>query len=217
MTDERDGYEGNDCMNIVFNIIATVALIAISSSCKQRNYNQASYSSDQVITLCKAESAGVIPSGQRGKANQRISCMGSCEGDDYSSRRFYISDSTVVAGIEFEAKYKSGVSLRNLFVFDSQLPIAELTKQIQLENTETQRAIASYGLDTTQIDEIVIPSEHRILLFPGTRASLSQAGLLDGGSLDCRGQPIDGSQLKSEFKQQNLNQIKRAATVQRPN
>lgn len=204
-------------MKFLLKIAPVFILLAVVESCKPRDYNQASYSSEQVVTLCKTETTGIILGNQRGKANMRVSCAGSCEGDDYSSRRFFVSDSTVVAGIEFEAKYKSGVSLRNLFIFDSQLPVEELLKTVKVGSNETQGALLSYGLDESQIEEIVIPNEQRVLLYPGTRASLSQVGLLDGGSLDCRGQPIEGSQIKSEFKQQNLNQIRRAATLQRPN
>lgn len=204
-------------MNYFLKICSLLALSTFAGSCKQRTYNQASFQSEQIVTLCKTESLGLTPSGQRGQANLRVSCIGSCEGDDYSTRRFYIGDSTVVGGIEFEAKFKSGVRLRNLFIYDSQLPVSELLKRIRVGSEESQVALVSYGLDETQVEELVIPNEQRILLFPGTRASLSQAGLRDGGTLDCRSQPIDGSQLKSEFKQQNLDQIRRAATVQRPN
>lgn len=199
-------------MKFCIIVIAASALGVLAVACKQRNYNQASRTSETVVTHCRLEPVGMIPSHQKGRASVRVSCQGFCEGDDYSSRRFYISDSTVVAGIEFEAKYKSGVRLRELFIFDSSLPVTELMKKVQLGTSETRQALSHYGLDEAQISELGIPNDQRILLFPGTRASLSQAGLLDGGTLDCRGQPIDGSQLKEEFRRQNLNQVRRAAT-----
>lgn len=203
-------------MKTLVNFILMLPLVALSPACKQRSFNQMSEGTEQIVTLCKREPLPSNSIDKQSQASVRISCLGSCEGDDYSTRKFYIGDSTMVAGVEFEAKYKSGVRLRDLFIFNSQLPVAELLKKIQTGTDETKTALMTYGLDESQIEEIIVPNEQRVLLFPGTRASLTRAGLLDGGTLDCRGQPIDGSQNKNEFKQQNLNQIRRAATLQGP-
>lgn len=211
-SDTQEKIEGKTAMKFCISLIAALSATVLAIACKQRNYNQASHRSETVVTHCRQEPSALTPSHQRGRANIRVSCQGFCEGDDYSSRRFYISNTTVAAGIEFEAKYKSGVRLRELFIFDSTLPVTELMKKVQLGTIETKQALSHYGLDETQISELSIPDDQLILLFPGTRASLSQAGLLDGGTLDCRGQPIEGSQLKEEFRQRNLNQIRRAAT-----
>lgn len=200
--------------------VATTALVFLGIpffiTCKQRTYNQSSLDTDQMVTLCQSDSQERQTSLKNPPSALRVSCQGSCAGDDYSSRRFYISDATVIAGLEFEARYKNGISLRNLYLFDPQGSLSEFTKRVQLGRTEMQNALRYYGLDETQVLEVTVPANQRILLLPGTRASLTSAGRLDGGTLDCRGQPIDGSQMKSEFRHQNLNQVKRSATLKSP-
>jgi hypothetical protein len=200
-------------------LASSVALICSSFfACKPRSYNQGKTKElvggeESQATLCAMISPGVAGANQGSKAGLRVACPGQCNGVDYRNRKFYILSEETVAGFEYAITLNSGHELRNLFVLEPTLGVLEKLKGLSLENESVQKSLQQYGFDPANVTNITVPADGKLLLLPGTKASLSQAGLLDGGTLDCGGQPIDGSVDLQEFSRQNLDEVKRSAAA----
>lgn len=201
--------------------IGTTLLMFIGGglfSCKQRGYNQAKTkdlveSTDSMVTICTMVSPNFKEASSDAKASVRVSCQGQCNGADYRNRRFYVSNDEKIQGLEFSVKLTSGKEIRNLFVFTPESKLFDLLNQLNLENAEIQKALSSYGLDPAGVSNLSILQDSRLLLSTGTRASLSTAGLYDGGTLDCGGKPIDGAVDLTTFKEQNLIDVKNSTAT----
>jgi hypothetical protein len=194
------------------------ALIGIPMACKPRAYNQSRFkdlimSQENLVTLCTMVAPRYDSSSGENKASVRVACSGQCNGVDYRTRRFYVLNEEKVAGIEFSATLSNGSELRDLYLFSPTNTLLASLKALNLENPDVQKSLQSYGLDPVQVTQLALPADGRVLLNPGTKASLSQAGLLAGGTLDCGGQPIEGSIELDGFKEQNMNDIKKTTAV----
>ncbi|MBM3381188.1 MAG: hypothetical protein FJY29_01980 [Betaproteobacteria bacterium] len=187
-------------------------------ACKPRSYNQAKTKElvsgeEGQATLCAMISPGVDGANPSSKSGLRVACPGQCNGVDYRNRKFYILNEETVAGYEYAITLNTGHELRNLFVIEPTTGLLSALKQISLENQSIQKSLQQYGFDAANVTNIGVPADGKLLLLPGTKASLSQAGLLDGGTLDCGGQPIEGSVGIEEFKSQNLDDVKKSAAA----
>jgi hypothetical protein len=205
----------NKTVNVLMSV-SVAGLILIS--CKARQYNQSKTKDlvggdDSSATLCLMVSPNFADAPADAKASLRVACQGQCNGADYRSRKFYVLNEEKVHAYEFSVKLSNEKEMRNLFVYSPQNGIVPSLKSTSLENTEIQKALSEYGLDPANVTGLTIPSDAKILMATGTKASLSSAGLMDGGTLDCGGKPIDGSMDLGQFKEQNLNDVKKAATV----
>lgn len=207
-------------MNTRFTIGSCLLLVIVGGlfSCKQRAYNQArtkdlADSSDSKVTICTMVTPNFKDASTEAKASVRVSCQGQCNGADYRNRRFYISNDEKIQGLEFSAKLTTGRELRNMYVFSPEHKIIDLLNQQTLENTEFQKALANYGIDPANVSNLTVPQDAKVLLGTGTRASLSSAGLYDGGTLDCGGKPVDGAVDLTTFKDQNLVDVKNTTAL----
>ena len=198
------------------------ALIFLASfglaSCKVRQYNQSKTKDltggdDAVAALCVTVSPNFADATADAKASLRVACQGQCNGADYRNRKFFVLNEEKVHGYEFAVKLTNQKEMRNLFVYAPQNGIVPSLKATTLENTEIQKALSEYGLDPANVSALSIPSDAKILMTTGSKASLSTAGLLDGGTLDCGGKPVDGSLDLGQFKEQNLKDVKNAAAA----
>jgi len=195
-----------------------IVLAAISSSCKQRAYNQ-SRTKDLIggnetsAGLCVMASPNFKDVAGDAKASVRVACQGQCNGADYRNRKFYVLNDEKTLGVEFAIKLTSQKEIRNLYIFAPENGLLQTLNSVTLENPEVQRALANYSLDPANIATMSIPVDGKILLSTGTKASLSTAGLMDGGTLDCGGQPIDGAVDLVQFKEQNLTDVKNATAL----
>lgn len=195
-------------------------LITNQIACNKRFYNQtltrefrtSNESTAAVCSVVGGKSDGFISA--EIKAGIRVSCTGQCDGIDYRSRKFYILNEENVAAIEFAATLKNGKEIRDLYIFSPSGNINNSLGNISLENFDVLKSLSQYGFDPNILRSVTFPADGKILLYTGTKASLSQAGLLDGGTLDCGGHPIDGSVELDSFKFENLNETKRSAALQ---
>lgn len=202
-------------LNVKFNIGLFGLLFLGFSACKQRGYNQSKTkdlvgSSDANATICIMVSPSFQETSPDVKARVRVACQGQCNGADYRNRKFYVLNDEQIQAYELSVKLTSGKEIRNLFAFSPESNLISTLESIKLENPEIQKALAAYGLDPANIANLTLPKDGKILLATGTRASLSTAGLSDGGTLDCGGQPVDGSVDLNQFKEQSLNDVKNA-------
>ncbi|MFZ9521371.1 MAG: hypothetical protein ACO3A4_12935 [Silvanigrellaceae bacterium] len=202
----------------VKTFIFACAISALSTSCKQRGYNQSKTKDlvgggDSMVTLCSMVSPFFQEAPGDVKAGVRVSCQGQCNGADYRTRKFYVANEEKVLGMEFSAKLTSGKEIRNLFVFAPESGLMSSLTSLKLESTEIQKSLADYSLDPANVANLAIPADGKILLATGTKASLSNAGLQDGGTLDCGGQPVDGAVELEQFKEQNLKDVKNSTAT----
>jgi hypothetical protein len=193
------------------------AVCSFQVACKPRSYNQSKTKDllgapDGASTLCGMVPPSFESAGTESKARVRVACPGQCNGVDYRNRKFYLLNEDIVAGFEFMVTLNTGREIRNLFVFEPSVGIGSALKDLSLENETVQKSLQQYGIDSASITALTVPADGKILLLSGTKASLSQAGLLDGGSLDCGGQPIEGSVDLTEFKNQNLLDVRNSTT-----
>ncbi len=206
-------------MKLIIQMTAcSMVLAALSSSCKQRAYNQSRTKdliggNESSAGLCVMASPNFKDAAGDAKASVRVSCQGQCNGADYRNRKFYVLNEEKTLGIEFAIKLTNQKEMRNLFVFAPENGLLQTLNSVTLENPEVQNALANYSLDPSNIAALSIPADAKILLSTGTKASLSTAGLMDGGTLDCGGQPIDGAVDLVQFKEQNLKDVKNAAAL----
>jgi hypothetical protein len=209
-------------VSMKIKILSAAAGICVATiilpSCKMRQYNQSKTKDlvggdDTAATLCLVAAPNYAEASADAKASLRVACQGQCNGADYRNRKFYVTNEEKVHGYEFAVKLSGEREMRNLFIFSPENGIVQSLKATTLENVEVQKALANYGLDPANVMAISIPSDAKILMTTGSKASLSTAGLLDGGTLDCGGKPIDGSVDLLQFKEQNLKDVKNAATL----
>lgn len=189
------------------------AFCSFHIACRPRSYNQSKtkdllVSPDRASALCGMVPPSFESAGSESKARVRVACLGQCNGIDYRNRKFYLLNDDVVAGFEFMVTLNTGREIRNLFVFEPSVGIGAALNDMGLENETVQKSLQQYGLDSASVTALTVPADGKILLLTGTKASLSQAGLLDGGTLDCGGQPIEGSVDLAEFKSQNLIDVR---------
>lgn len=204
--------------NRVTIAIAMLPIFSIFFACKQRVYNQSktkdlSAPADDSVTQCSIVSSQIEDSSGSASASLRVACVGQCNGVDYRNRKFYILNNETFAGLEFSATLNTGNEVRNLFIYEASESLISSIKNISLESAQIQKALQQYGLDPASVTKLSFPADAKILLLPGTKASLSTAGLSDGGTLDCGGQPVEGSIPLEQFKSQNLNDVRNALTT----
>lgn len=205
-------------MNVKFSIGLFGVLVLGFSACKQRAYNQSKTkdligSSDASATICVMVTPSFQESAADAKARVRVACQGQCNGADYRNRKFYLLNEEKIQAYELAVKLTSGKEIRNLFVFSPESNLISSLESTKLENQEIQKALSAYGLDPANISNLTVPKDAKLLLNTGTRASLSTAGLADGGTLDCGGQPVDGAVDLNQFKEQSLNDVKNATAA----
>jgi hypothetical protein len=201
-------------------ILATTLVVFGGSffACKPRSYNQGKTKElvggeEGQATLCAMIPPGVEGANPSSKSGLRVACPGQCNGVDYRNRKFYILNEETIAGFEYSIALNTGHELRNLFIIETTNGVFNALQQLSLENENVQKSLQQYGFETANVTKINIPADGKLLLLPGTKASLSQAGLLDGGTLDCGGQTIEGSVEIEEFKRQSLDEVKRSAAA----
>jgi|1048.fasta_scaffold49059_1 hypothetical protein len=202
----------------VKNFIFMCAISVTTMSCKQRAYNQSKTKDlvgggDSMVTMCTLVAPSFTEAPQDAKAGVRVACQGQCNGSDYRNRKFFVSNEEKVSGIEFSVKLTSGKEMRNLFIFAPENALMPSLTSLKLENPEIQKTLANYALDPANVANLAIPTDGKLLLATGTKASLSNAGLYDGGTLDCGGQPVDGAVDLEQFKEQNLKDVKNSAAT----
>ncbi|MEN9809036.1 MAG: hypothetical protein RLZZ488_603 [Pseudomonadota bacterium] len=191
-------------------------LIPLLGSCKQRAYNQSKtkdlvVAGDAMVTVCTLVGPPFQEASPDSKASVRVSCQGKCNGADYRGRKFYVGNDEKVKGIEFSASLSGGKELRGLFIVDPENTLLTSLTSVRADHPEIQKSLAQYAIDPATVSAVSIPADARLLLMTGTRASLSSAGLNDGGTLDCGGQPIEGAIDLEQFKEQNLNEVRNSA------
>jgi len=199
----------------VFSLASAMVLIF---ACQPRNYNQGKFKdlvggAETQVAMCSLVAPRFDSVSGDAKASVRVACQGQCRGVDYRNRKFYVINDEKAAGFEFSITLNNGRELRNLFVYESANGILQSLKNLTLENTDIQKSLQQYGLDSANVTKIAIPEDGKVLLSTGTRASLTNAGLGDGGTLDCGGEAIEGSVDLNQFKQQNVSDVKNAATA----
>lgn len=202
----------------VLNGVVGITFAMGVGGCKPRAFNQSRMNdlavpSDTAVTVCQLVSPSFDTASSDAKAAFRVSCTGQCNGTDYRGKKFYVLNEEKVAGLEFAVTTSAGVELRNLYVFSPTDTLLTAVKGVTLDAADVQRSLAPYGLDPANITNIAVPVDAKILLLPGTRASLSVAGLLDGGTLDCGGQPVEGAVDMEQFKTQNSNDVRNSLTA----
>ncbi|MEY4066235.1 MAG: hypothetical protein RIR26_2443 [Pseudomonadota bacterium] len=198
--------------------IASILLCVAISGCKPREFNQSrtkdlTGAAGDMITLCQLVAPSFETASGDAKAAFRVSCTGQCNGADYRGRKFYILNEEKVAGIEFSVATNAGNEVRNLYIYSPSENIMSTVKGLALDSPDVQRSLLQYGLDPAVITSLSLPADAKVLLLTGTQASLSNSGLLDGGTLDCGGQPVEGSVDMEQFKSQNLDDVRNAMTA----
>lgn len=192
------------------------ALGLLLGSCKQRAYNQSKTKDlvaggDSMVTVCALVGPSFQEASPDAKASVRVACQGKCNGADYRGRKFYVSNDEKIKGIEFSASLSGGKELRGLFIVDPENTLLTALTSLRPDLPEVQKSLSQYSIDSATVSAVSIPADARLLLMTGTRASLSNAGLNDGGTLDCGGQPVDGAIDLEQFKEQNLNEVRNSA------
>jgi hypothetical protein len=196
------------------SILVVMNFCLMLNACAQRTYNQAktkdltTVSEQTKVTICKTVEPSYQLAGTDAKASVRVACDGQCRADDYRLRKFYLSNEEKVQGFEYSVTLSNGKEIRNLFVFNPENGLMKALLSSKIDNPDIQKSLNFYGLEPSSVTNVTIPNDGKLLLNSGTKASLSTAGLFDGGTLDCGGQPISGSIELSQFKDENLRDVK---------